>query len=201
MPAYDDEEAVMRLRAATVLASVAALVAIAAPPALAGRLSPHGQPASAGRLSAEIRYTTGGIPHILAHDWTSLGFGYGYAFAQDNLCTMANDYVTVEAHQAPGLRAGRRGHPALQRGRGQQPGLRPVLPADHRFRRGAAPGAGARPHREAGGDRVHQGLQRLPRARGGRGGRARPDLPRPGLGEADHRDGQLPALLPAHAAG
>jgi len=90
----------MRLRAATVLASVAALVAIAAPPALAGRLSPHGQPASAGRLSAEIRYTTGGIPHILAHDWTSLGFGYGYAFAQDNLCTMANDYVTVEAQRS-----------------------------------------------------------------------------------------------------
>src|SRR5499426_1324986 len=100
MPAYDDEEAVMRLRAATVLASVAVLAAIAAPPALAGRLSPHGQPASAGRLSAEIRYTTGGIPHILAHDWTSLGFGYGYAFAQDNLCTMANDYVTVEAQRS-----------------------------------------------------------------------------------------------------
>src|SRR5262249_60335215 len=49
---------------------------------------------------AEIRCTTGGIPHILAPDWTSLGFGYGYAFAKDNLCTMANDYVTVEAQRS-----------------------------------------------------------------------------------------------------
>ena len=55
---------------------------------------------SPGRLSAQIRYTTGGIPHILAHDWASLGFGYGYAFAKDNLCTMANDYVTVEAQRS-----------------------------------------------------------------------------------------------------
>jgi acyl-homoserine-lactone acylase len=93
----------MRLRAATVVAGVAALVAITAPPALAGRLSPgqsHSPGAASGPLSAQIRYTTGGIPHILAHDWASLGFGYGYAFAKDNLCTMANDYVTVEAQRS-----------------------------------------------------------------------------------------------------
>jgi acyl-homoserine-lactone acylase len=52
------------------------------------------------RLYAVIRRTAGGVPHILAHDWTSLGFGYGFAFAQDNLCTMANDYVTVEAQRS-----------------------------------------------------------------------------------------------------
>src|SRR5215472_1535339 len=93
----------MRLRAATVLAAVAALVAIAAPPALAGRPAPghsRSSGAAAGRLSAQIRYTAGGIPHILAHGWASLGFGYGYAFAKDNLCTMANDYVTVEAQRS-----------------------------------------------------------------------------------------------------
>jgi acyl-homoserine-lactone acylase len=93
----------MRLRAATVVAAVAALVAIAAPPALAGRLAPGhdgSSGAAAGRLSAQIRYTTGGIPHVLAHDWAGLGFGYGYAFAKDNLCTMANDYVTVEAQRS-----------------------------------------------------------------------------------------------------
>ncbi|MBO0816187.1 MAG: penicillin acylase family protein, partial [Actinobacteria bacterium] len=92
----------MRLRAATVLAAVAALVAIAAPPALAGRLAPGQSRSSvaAAGLSAQIRYTTGGIPHVLAHGWTSLGFGYGYAFAKDNLCTMANDYVTVEAQRS-----------------------------------------------------------------------------------------------------
>jgi acyl-homoserine-lactone acylase len=51
-------------------------------------------------LVATIRRTTGGVPHILAHNWTSLGFGYGFAFAQDNLCTMANDYVTVNAQRS-----------------------------------------------------------------------------------------------------
>ncbi len=100
MPANHDKEAVMRLRAATVLAAVAALVAVAAPPALASRLAPGPGQAPAGPVSAQVRYTTGGVPHILAHDWTSLGFGYGYAFAQDNLCTMANDYVTVEAQRS-----------------------------------------------------------------------------------------------------
>src|SRR6516225_8047975 len=104
MPSFarnHDEEAVMRLRAATVLAAVAALVAIAAPPALASRGAgpARAQPAQA-QLSAQIRYTTGGVPHILAHSWPSLGFGYGYAFAKDNLCTMADGYVTVEAQRS-----------------------------------------------------------------------------------------------------
>src|SRR3954468_17761028 len=42
-----------------------------------------------------ITRTEYGIPHITAADYPSLGYGYGYAFAQDNLCTMAADYVTV----------------------------------------------------------------------------------------------------------
>src|SRR5262249_60110040 len=94
----------MRLRAVTVIAAVAALVAIAAPPALASRPASgdsRSSVAAAGRLSAQIRYTTGGIPHILARGRTTLGFGYGYAFAKDNLCTMANDYVTGQAQRAP----------------------------------------------------------------------------------------------------
>ena len=91
----------MRLRAATVMAAMAALVAIAAPPALAsqGARPAQAQPTQ-GPLSAQIRYTTGGVPHILAHSWASLGFGYGYAFAQDTLCTLANDYVTVQAQRS-----------------------------------------------------------------------------------------------------
>jgi acyl-homoserine-lactone acylase len=88
----------MRLRTLTVMAAVAALVGTAAP-ALASR-PPAARGPAAGRFSAEIRYTTGGIPHILASNWPSLGFGYGYAFAKDNLCTMADDYVTVEAQRS-----------------------------------------------------------------------------------------------------
>jgi acyl-homoserine lactone acylase PvdQ len=30
----------------------------------------------------------------------SLGYGYGYALASDNLCTMANDYLTVEGQRS-----------------------------------------------------------------------------------------------------
>ncbi len=89
----------MRLRAVTILVAVAALVGSATAPALASR-PPGPRDAASGQLTAQIRYTTGGIPHILAHNWPDLGFGYGYAFAKDNICTMANDYVTVEAQRS-----------------------------------------------------------------------------------------------------
>jgi acyl-homoserine-lactone acylase len=86
---------VRSVRTVAVLAS-AALV-LAAVPAVAASAAP----APAGRrLSAVIRRTTGGVPHILARDWPSLGYGYGFAFARDNLCTMANDYVTVEGQRS-----------------------------------------------------------------------------------------------------
>lgn len=89
----------MRLRAVMILAAIAALVGGVAAPALAGRPpGPHG--ATAGQLTAQIRYTTGGIPHILAQNYADAGFGYGYAFAKDNLCTMANGYITVEAQRS-----------------------------------------------------------------------------------------------------
>jgi acyl-homoserine-lactone acylase len=92
------------VRSVAVLAS-AALLLTAVPAVAASRPpGPSGSAASAGsarhRLSAVIRRTTDGMPHILAKDWTSLGYGYGYAFATDNLCTMANDYVTVEAQRS-----------------------------------------------------------------------------------------------------
>jgi acyl-homoserine-lactone acylase len=51
-------------------------------------------------LSAVIRRTAYGIPHIESSTWVGLGYGYGYAFAQDNLCTGADDYVTVDAQRS-----------------------------------------------------------------------------------------------------
>ena len=48
----------------------------------------------------EIRRTTGGIPHIKAKDWASLGYGAGYAFAQDNLCPLADAFVTVNGQRS-----------------------------------------------------------------------------------------------------
>src|SRR5262249_59969903 len=93
-----DEEGVMRLRAVTVLAAIAALVGGATAPALASR-PPAAHGPAAGQLTAKIRYTTGGVPHILAPSWAGLGFGYGFAFAKGNLCPMANDYVASQAQR------------------------------------------------------------------------------------------------------
>ncbi|MDQ2675507.1 MAG: penicillin acylase family protein, partial [Actinomycetota bacterium] len=56
--------------------------------------------AGAAPLEAEITRTKYGIPHIKADDLKSLAAGYGYAFAQDNLCTIAAEYVTVNAKRS-----------------------------------------------------------------------------------------------------
>jgi acyl-homoserine-lactone acylase len=54
----------------------------------------------ASRYQATIVRTAYGIPHITAHDFGSLGFGYGYALASDDLCTMANGYVTLTGQRS-----------------------------------------------------------------------------------------------------
>ncbi|TVQ95306.1 MAG: acylase [Deltaproteobacteria bacterium] len=41
-----------------------------------------------------------GIPHIRASDIGSLGFGQGYAFAQDHLCTLADQVLKVRSERA-----------------------------------------------------------------------------------------------------
>ena len=45
---------------------------------------------------AEIRRTSGGIPHIKADKYGSLGYGLGYAFATDNHCMFANHLTTMQ---------------------------------------------------------------------------------------------------------
>ncbi len=56
--------------------------------------------AAAQSYSADIRRDTNGIPHILAQDFGGMGYGYGYAFAQDNICTIAESYVTVRGERS-----------------------------------------------------------------------------------------------------
>jgi acyl-homoserine-lactone acylase len=48
----------------------------------------------------EIRRTEFGIPHLVADDFGSLGYGYAYALAEDNLCTVADLYVTVNGDRS-----------------------------------------------------------------------------------------------------
>jgi acyl-homoserine-lactone acylase len=69
----------------------ATLLLAAAFPALA---------ASKDHYRAEIRRTTGDVPHIKARDFGSLGFGYGYAYAQDQLCEYASMIVTVKGQRS-----------------------------------------------------------------------------------------------------
>ncbi len=49
---------------------------------------------------AEIRRTTGGVPHVKARDFGSLGFGLGYAYAQDQICEYASMIATVSAQRS-----------------------------------------------------------------------------------------------------
>ncbi|MEM7676819.1 MAG: penicillin acylase family protein, partial [Myxococcota bacterium] len=41
------------------------------------------------KIDVTVRTTDFGIPHIKAKDYTSLGYGLGYAYARDNLCLLA----------------------------------------------------------------------------------------------------------------
>lgn len=52
------------------------------------------------RASVEIRRTSYGIPHIRAADERGLGYGIGYVYAQDNLCLLAEEIVTVNGERS-----------------------------------------------------------------------------------------------------
>jgi len=60
---------------------------------------------SAPPYSAEIRRTAYGIPHIVAHDWGSLGFASAWTMAEDNVCLLAEIFLTVSAQRSRWLGA------------------------------------------------------------------------------------------------
>src|SRR5690606_6379069 len=49
---------------------------------------------------ARIRRTAFGVPHIVADDYGSLGFGQGYAFAEDNACVLADQILKLRGERA-----------------------------------------------------------------------------------------------------
>ncbi|MFG2908749.1 penicillin acylase family protein [Kitasatospora sp. NPDC048286] len=53
-----------------------------------------------GGWTARISRTEYGVPHVLAYDFGGLGYGYGYAFAQDNLCQLADQVVTARGERS-----------------------------------------------------------------------------------------------------
>ncbi|HEV3128526.1 MAG TPA: penicillin acylase family protein [Solirubrobacteraceae bacterium] len=57
-------------------------------------------PAAQARPTVVIHRTSYGIPRIWATSYVGAGEAYGYAFAQDDLCTIAADYITVDAQRS-----------------------------------------------------------------------------------------------------
>lgn len=74
--------------------------------AFAAALLAEGAAQSRPRYAAEISRTSHGIPHITANDLGSLGFGEGYAFAQDHLSSLADQVVKVRGERARFFGAG-----------------------------------------------------------------------------------------------
>ncbi len=62
--------------------------------------------AASPRFAAEIRRTAFGVPHIKAEDMGGIGYGYGYASAQDNVCEIADRLLTVSGERAKFLGPG-----------------------------------------------------------------------------------------------
>lgn len=50
--------------------------------------------------TARISRTEFGIPHVVARDFGGLGYGFGYAYAQDNLCQLADQVVTLRGERS-----------------------------------------------------------------------------------------------------
>ncbi|MFG3280531.1 penicillin acylase family protein [Streptomyces sp. NPDC048111] len=88
-----------RRRAALPMAVMAAV-------AMISTMTAAGSPGTGTRTAGQasdaptIRYTEYGIPHITASTWEGLGTGYGYAAAKDNICTLADTYLMVDAQRS-----------------------------------------------------------------------------------------------------
>lgn len=65
-----------------------------------GALATQPAVAKGPRYEATITRTTYGIPHITAPNWAGLGYGTAYAYAQDNLCLLAEEFVTIAGERS-----------------------------------------------------------------------------------------------------
>ncbi len=79
------------MKAATLLTGIAAIALTAQ--------------AAGAAPQATITRTTYGIPHIKAKDFAGLGFGSAYAQAQDNVCLLADAYLSVSGERSKFLGA------------------------------------------------------------------------------------------------
>jgi acyl-homoserine-lactone acylase len=80
-------------------AAIAIIVLVAAAPASAAPAS-NARAIEQGALHATITRDVHGIPSIVGDSWGNVAFGYGYALAEDNICEIAESYVTVRAERS-----------------------------------------------------------------------------------------------------
>jgi acyl-homoserine-lactone acylase len=66
----------------------------------AAALLPASAVASEGKPGVVIQRSTFGIPHIEGKTVYDAGYGYGYVLAQDNICVVAETYVTVNGQRS-----------------------------------------------------------------------------------------------------
>ena len=82
------------------LLALAAVAACTPPPPPRPTAPPPPAAAARPHYRATIRWTAHGVPHIVAADVGSLGFGQGYAQAQARLCELADGFVRVRGERA-----------------------------------------------------------------------------------------------------
>ncbi|HWU31927.1 MAG TPA: penicillin acylase family protein, partial [Marmoricola sp.] len=61
---------------------------------------PYARPANTPHYRAIIKITQHGIPHIIAKDWGSLGFGAGWAIANEAPCVLGSMMLTERAQRS-----------------------------------------------------------------------------------------------------
>lgn len=80
----------------TVLNLVTMIVVVCGVTACGGSASGN----SKDKILTELRWTDYGIVHVKADDYRGLGFGYAYAVAEENICRIAEVYVTVSGERS-----------------------------------------------------------------------------------------------------
>jgi acyl-homoserine-lactone acylase len=86
------------LSVAVVLPVLGAATFATAGAASAGAATEARAPASSGTVT--IVTDSAGVPHIKASSFKALGYGEAWAFAEDNFCTLADDFVTVNGDRS-----------------------------------------------------------------------------------------------------
>jgi acyl-homoserine-lactone acylase len=90
-------------RSRLVALSCALLLPLTVLPGLAGASDARTAPGRGGgghRYEAVVERTRHGIPHVTADGFGDLGFGSGYAAAEDSLCTLADTLVTARGERS-----------------------------------------------------------------------------------------------------